>query len=149
MSAIYSKRSNIISILRETHMSEKNRRKALKALAVGAPAIWAKPVVDSVVIPAHAVTSTCPPCTPFNGSWFTLTPVSESPCPELTWVVEFFETDDCSTSPIFDDIYFGPIDADASFGNCLPIPGCETLQQLSKFILPCGTFVNESKICTS
>lgn len=30
-----------------------NRRKALKTLAVGAPVVWAKPVVDSVVLPAH------------------------------------------------------------------------------------------------
>lgn len=40
-------------------MGNNNRRKALKALAVGAPAVWAKPVVDSVVLPAHAST-TCP-----------------------------------------------------------------------------------------
>jgi hypothetical protein len=38
-------------------MDKKDRRKALKALAVGAPAVWAKPVVDSVVLPAHAQTS--------------------------------------------------------------------------------------------
>ena len=92
-------------------MDKKARRNALKALAVGAPAIWAKPVVDSVVIPAHAVTSTCPPCTPFNGSWFTLTPVSESPCPELTWEVQFFSDSACSAILGQTNIYFGPIDA--------------------------------------
>ena len=36
---------------------KKNRRKALKAIAVSAPAVWAKPVVDSIVLPAHAATS--------------------------------------------------------------------------------------------
>lgn len=35
-------------------MSKKNRRKALKMLAVGAPAVWAKPIVNSVALPAHA-----------------------------------------------------------------------------------------------
>ena len=38
-------------------MTDKNRRKGLKALAVTAPAVWAKPVVDSVLLPAHASTS--------------------------------------------------------------------------------------------
>ena len=35
-------------------MKDDKRRKALKALAIGAPAMWTKPVVDSVVLPAHA-----------------------------------------------------------------------------------------------
>ena len=35
-------------------MKVDKRRKALKALAIGAPAVWAKPVVDSVLLPAHA-----------------------------------------------------------------------------------------------
>ena len=38
-------------------MKDDNRRKALKVLAVGAPAVWAKPVVDSVALPAHGATS--------------------------------------------------------------------------------------------
>ena len=41
-------------------MNKNNRRKALKALAVTAPAVWAKPVVDTVVLPAHgAMTGEC------------------------------------------------------------------------------------------
>ena len=47
-------------------MNRKNRRKALKALAVGAPIVWAKPVVDSVVLPAHAST-TCLGCVDVTG----------------------------------------------------------------------------------
>ena len=35
-------------------MKNDKRRKALKALAIGAPAAWAKPVVDSMVLPVHA-----------------------------------------------------------------------------------------------
>ena len=40
-------------------MDKKSRRNALKALAVGAPVVWAKPVVDSVALPAHASLSGC------------------------------------------------------------------------------------------
>ena len=42
-------------------MKKNDRRKALKALAVGGavlPTQWAKPVVDSVVLPAHATLTT-------------------------------------------------------------------------------------------
>ncbi len=38
-------------------MKKQSRRNILKGLAVGTPAVWAKPVVDSVVLPAHAATS--------------------------------------------------------------------------------------------
>ena len=41
-------------------MTKKSRRKALKGLAISVPAVWAKPVLDSVVLPAHAST-TCDP----------------------------------------------------------------------------------------
>ena len=36
---------------------KESRRNTLKALVMGAPAIWAKPVVDGVVLPAHAATT--------------------------------------------------------------------------------------------
>jgi hypothetical protein len=53
-------------------MSKKSRREVLKGIAVGAPVVWAKPVVDSVVLPVHADTSpqTGSPCPP--------------PCPKYT-----------------------------------------------------------------
>ena len=38
-------------------MTEKSRRKVLKGLAVTLPAIWATPVVESVILPAHAAAS--------------------------------------------------------------------------------------------
>ena len=38
-------------------MSKENRRNILKGLAIGGPVAWAKPVVDSVVIPAHGATT--------------------------------------------------------------------------------------------
>ena len=50
----------------EQAMSEKNRRKVLKSIAAGGGAVvigkslpdrWAKPVVDAVVLPAHAETT--------------------------------------------------------------------------------------------
>ncbi len=47
------------------YISTDKRRKALKALAVAAPAVWAKPAVDSVVLPAHA-TTTCAEAEVFN-----------------------------------------------------------------------------------
>ncbi len=57
-------------------MNKKSRRNILKGLAVGAPAVWAKPVVDSIVLPAHGATtggagclqySTTPNWVDFNG----------------------------------------------------------------------------------
>jgi hypothetical protein len=44
-------------------MSKPTRRNLLKGLAVGAPAVWARPVVDSVLLPVHAGT-TSPDDTP-------------------------------------------------------------------------------------
>ena len=38
-------------------MSDGNRRNALKTIAITAPVVWAKPAVDSVILPAHAVIS--------------------------------------------------------------------------------------------
>ena len=38
-------------------MNASSRRNALKALAVGVPAVWAKPVVETVILPAHAILS--------------------------------------------------------------------------------------------
>ena len=46
-------------------MNKNSRRSVLKGLAVGTPAVWAKPIVDSVILPAHAQ-STCSVC--FNAS---------------------------------------------------------------------------------
>lgn len=38
-------------------MTETTRRKAIKGLAATAPVLWAKPIVDSVMLPVHAQTS--------------------------------------------------------------------------------------------
>lgn len=52
-------------------MSDNIRRKLLKSVAIGSGAIitgktlpenWTKPVVDSVLLPAHAQATTCTPC---------------------------------------------------------------------------------------
>lgn len=43
-------------------MNKKSRRIVLKGFAIGAPAVWAKPIVDSVVLPAHAQTSCAGGC---------------------------------------------------------------------------------------
>ena len=54
-------------------MSEQNRRKLLKSIALGSgtlatakllPQGWQKPIVDTVVLPAHAEASPPEPCTP-------------------------------------------------------------------------------------
>ena len=50
-------------------MSMKARRNILKGLAVGFPAVWAKPVVESIVLPAHADTSPLPPCSVAAGCY--------------------------------------------------------------------------------
>jgi hypothetical protein len=38
-------------------MPQYSRRKLLKGLAVTLPAVWSRPVVESVVLPAHAATT--------------------------------------------------------------------------------------------
>ncbi len=35
-------------------MTQESRRKVLKGLAVTVPAVWATPVVESIILPAHA-----------------------------------------------------------------------------------------------
>ena len=64
-------------------MSDKSRRKILKSIAVGSGAViagkslpenWSRPVVDSVMLPAHAITSGGP----FAGPGLTRVPSLES-----------------------------------------------------------------------
>ena len=64
--------------------SSENRRKLLKSIAAGSGAIvagkslpesWSRPVVDSVMLPAHAQTSPAPPAPP---TVFTVTPDPQS-----------------------------------------------------------------------
>ena len=43
-------------------MTQKTRRKVLKGLAVTIPAAWTTPVVESVILPAHAGGSFIPEC---------------------------------------------------------------------------------------
>ena len=45
-------------------MAQETRRRALKSLAMAAPAVWVTPMVDSVALPAHAQTSPDPPDPP-------------------------------------------------------------------------------------
>ena len=47
-------------------MKDDKRRKVLKALAIGAPAVWGKPTVDSVLLPAHANTTSGAGCIQFT-----------------------------------------------------------------------------------
>lgn len=39
-----------------------NQRTALKTLAIGKPAVWAKPMLQSIVLQAHGSTSSCEDC---------------------------------------------------------------------------------------
>lgn len=43
-------------------MNNETRRKTLKTLALAAPAVWSKPVLNTVLLPAHAQTSMCSLC---------------------------------------------------------------------------------------
>ena len=38
-------------------MAEKSRRKLIKGLGISIPTVWAAPVIESVILPAHAETS--------------------------------------------------------------------------------------------
>lgn len=44
-------------------MTTKSRRRVLKGLGLALPAAWARPVVETVVLPAHAQTSSNAPAT--------------------------------------------------------------------------------------
>jgi hypothetical protein len=48
-------------------MNKNSRRNVLKGLAAGAPIIWVKPAVESMVLPAHA-RSSCGEFRPYNES---------------------------------------------------------------------------------
>ncbi len=56
-------------------MNKKSRRKVLKGLAIGLPATWATPVVESILLPAHAGTSA--PCTAPPGCYLLIPPTPE------------------------------------------------------------------------
>ena len=43
-------------------MAEKSRRKLIKGLGISIPTVWAAPIIDAVILPAHAQTSVCPDC---------------------------------------------------------------------------------------
>ena len=47
-------------------MGKKLRRNILKGVAAGVPVAWSKPVVNSLVLPAHASTSVTFSCGPFT-----------------------------------------------------------------------------------
>ena len=74
--------------------SDKSRRKLLKSIAAGSGAIvagkslpesWSRPVVDSVMLPAHAQTSTEASCGPITAT-----------------AVEFLDDDDDQVNVIYD-----------------------------------------------
>ncbi len=70
----------------------KSRRTFLQGLAIAAPAAWTRPLVESVVLPAHATTTGCGDCYPYDfGSveWI----------PGNPGIVNFYSTSDCSGSP--------------------------------------------------
>ena len=61
-------------------MDLNQRRNAVKVLALAAPVVWCKPVVDSVVLPAHAqMTSPCSELFSFSIVFTPSTPVSGQP----------------------------------------------------------------------
>lgn len=50
-------------------MTQKSRRILLKGLAVTLPAAWSRPIVESVVLPAHAQTSEPEGCSADSGCY--------------------------------------------------------------------------------
>lgn len=48
-------------------MTQQSRRKVVKGIAISLPAVWATPVVESVLAPAHARMSECGELVPFDG----------------------------------------------------------------------------------
>jgi len=88
-----------------------SRRKLLKSIAAGSGAIvagksmpnsWSKPVVDSVVLPAHAETTTLPP-TPCSGCFDYFVDGSSVKYTQGTYpagaIEVYFESPDCSGTP--------------------------------------------------
>ena len=112
-------------------MKKNDRRKALKALAVGAPAVWAKPVVDGVVLPAHAAT-TCPDCFPSGDGYVSLTYIE--PCGDTQrWALSSYDDPECKNLNVGDAVV-GPLGS----GACPTSVDCGIVD--SCFDLPCGRF---------
>lgn len=80
-------------------MARSTRRKLLKGIAFSLPAAWVAPVVQTVVLPAHAQTSGSE-----NGR-FTFTELVQMRRGPLNWLVPT-----------------------ASAGSCAPVVGCATLE---------------------
>ncbi len=113
----------------------KIKREILKGLAVGAPAVWAKPVVDSVVLPAHATTS-CSGCVQIDdepNAWAGLAPgkISELPV--------YFNSSCSGTNP--DDIFLACREGcafwDVYCGQPSPEPECELLEIIDGWYVYC------------
>lgn len=78
-----------------------SRRTLLKGLAVTLPVAWSRPVVEAVVLPAHAQTSPMS-CSAEEGCYTLTTPGQSFIWPGGTGptVVNFFGSVDCSGNPI-------------------------------------------------
>ena len=84
-------------------MSDQSRRKILKSIAAGSGAIvagkslpesWSRPVVDSVMLPAHAQTSPAP-----AGCDTLAIPATDQPCSGYVTLTRYWYVDDSGSCP--------------------------------------------------
>ena len=71
----------------------KIRRKLLKSIAIAAPITWSKPVIDSVLLPAHGMTS-CG-CEEFDGDAYLYVPDTAT----SGVLNRYFAATDCTDNP--------------------------------------------------
>jgi hypothetical protein len=111
----------------EINMSDQSRRKLLKSIAAGSGAViagkslpesWTKPVVDSVMLPAHAETSPAAPTGPLAVASVTVLNDRDEPEDEIALVVDnagnYQLIADPSSKPADTLVYF---DADYDLAN--------------------------------
>ena len=79
----------------ELAMNEKFRRRKIMALAMSVPAVWMKPVVEDVVLPAHAGTSPCATFLTCDGSEY---PCESTDCVDEQAEIERLVTAECIDS---------------------------------------------------
>ena len=113
-------------------MIEVSRRKLLNGLAITIPAVWIKPTVKSVVLPAHANTSLAITCvaSPAAGSTVpidqeidVIVSISPNPGPGQFLSIQGF----CDGQEVFSDS--GPIGINGQFVSVGTLEFCEVGQE--------------------
>lgn len=125
-------------------MSRNARRRLLQGLAIALPAAWTRPIVESVILPAHAQTS-APGCSAPAGCYVTPEPFGfqsfQWPGGARPFAVDTFSTVTCEGEAESFTMVVGPGPAEAA--ELITCGDSETLVQVSttpSIVPDCGFF---------